>query len=233
MAMDPTLVAALDAPHLRTFFAVRIFFQSTETEVLLHDGSGTLSFAPWSGDTKTFTGKDSIFGTLAALTTIEEKIASEAPDVSITLMAPSNAAFGEINDPRNQGSPVSVWFGLVDDMTGAVIGTPELLWMGRLDTVQSNVAANQQTCELVTVSGFDRLFIAGEGECLNSVWHQSIWPGETGLAYNVASTTDIPWGVEAPKPVTSPAGGYGYGGGYGGYGGGGGGGGGRNYNDHL
>lgn len=200
--MDAVLLHGLSSPSIRTFQAVRIDLQSTGQPIRLLDGSSTVSFAA-DGVTMTFSGRDPVFGTLGGIDTIAEQIASEAPSVSISLLPVSATAIGELSRPENQGSRVRVWFGAVDDITGVVLGT-ELLWSGRLDTVVTHIQANQQSCELVTVSGFDRLFATNEGEALNKEWHQAIWPGETGLDFNVDSTVEIYWGGEAGKPATTP-----------------------------
>ena len=200
--MDASLLSGLSAPSLRTFAAVKIDLQSTGTSINILDGSASITFAV-DGVSTTFTGRDAIFGTLGGIDTIAEQIASEAPSVSVSIMPVSTNAIGELSQPKNQGSPVRIWFGLVNDLTGAVIGT-ELLWSGRLDTVVTNIQPNGQSCELVTVSAYDRLFAVNEGEALNKAWHQAIWPGETGLDFNVDSTVEIYWGGEAGKPSTTP-----------------------------
>lgn len=200
--MDAVLQSALSAPSLRTFHAIKIDLPSTGTSIHLIDGSGTVRFAI-DGTMTTLTGLDPVFGTVGGIDTIAEQIASEAPGVSISLLPPSSAALGELNAIENQGAPVRLWTGLVDEMSGAVIGV-ELLWSGRLDTVVTNVSPNMQSCELVTVSAYDRLFAVNEGEALNKTWHQARWPGETGLDFNVDSTVEIFWGGEAGKPSTTP-----------------------------
>lgn len=200
--MDAALLTSLAAPALRTFLAVKIDLQSTGTSINLLDGSASITFAV-DGVSTTFTGRDATFGTLGGVDTIAEQIASEAPSVSVSIMPISVNAIGELSQPKNQGSPVRIWFGTVAEMSGAVIGT-ELLWSGRLDTVVTNVQPNGQSCELVTVSAYDRLFAINEGEALNKAWHQAIWPGETGLDFNVDSTVEIYWGGEAGKPSTTP-----------------------------
>lgn len=201
--MDAALLSGLSTPSLRTFQAVGIDLQSTGTAIRLLDASATISFVV-DGTVTTFAGRDPVFGTLGGIDSILEQIASEAPSVSISLLPISANAIGEISAPENQGSPVRIWFGIVDDLTGAVIGQPELLWSGRLDIVTTNIQPNAQSCELVTVSAYDRLFATNEGEALNSAWHQAIWPGETGFDFNVDSTVEIYWGGEAGKPATTP-----------------------------
>jgi hypothetical protein len=195
MSLDPALAAGLNAPFLRTFFACQIQMISTGTIVNVIDGSGFVRFDV-DGQSTLFDGRDPIFGTIANMTSITEQVAQEAPTVTITMMTMSDDAFGEINAVRNQGSRVRIWYGLVNDMTGAVVGVPTLLWNGRLNTISSKIDENKQVAEIETVSAFDRLFNADEGQVLNKTWHQSIWPGETGLDFNVTSTVNRYWGNE-------------------------------------
>lgn len=221
MSLNAQLKAALENQSLRVFHAVEINFRATSTFVRLIDGTGVVAF-PVDGTVRTFDGRDEIFGTLAALSSIREEIATEAPTISVTLLPYSLDAFGEINRPEQQGSMVRIWWGLVDDFTGQVIGSPELIWTGRLDIVNSTIDANAMSCELSVVSAFDRLFLADEGQCLNGTWHKSLWPGQTGLDFNIQATVQIVWGADAPVPSVTPASYYGTNYGSGGGGGGGG-----------
>lgn len=194
--MDSTLLNATNAAFLRVFLAVRIELNSGPV-INLIDGSGVVSFLV-NGTATTFTGYDPAFGTLASANSVAERVADEAPHFSLSILPPSISALGTLNDPLQQGSKVYSWWGLVNDDTGAVIGTPELLWNGRLDTVKANISDHVMTADIATVSAFDRLFSAEEGQRLNGEWHRSIWPGETGLDYVYDAQTDIMWGAEAP-----------------------------------
>ncbi len=194
--MDSVLLSASTAAHLRAFVAVRIELLSGPV-INLIDGSGVVTF-PVNGSSVTFTGYDNTFGSLGAANSVAERVADEAPRFSCTLMPPSEQALGTLNDPLQQGSKVYAWWGLYNDDTGTVIGVPELLWNGRLDTVKASISANAMTAEIDTTSAFDRLFTAEEGQRLNGEWHRSIWPNETGLDYTYDATTDVYWGTEAP-----------------------------------
>ncbi len=194
--MDSTLISAASAAHLRVFLAVRIELNSGPV-INLIDGSGVASFQV-NGQSVDFTGYDPTFGSLGAANSIAERVADGAPQFSVTLMPPSENATGTLNDPLQQGSKLYAWWGLYDDEVGAVIGAPELLWNGRLDTVKTNFDANVMRVEVATVSAFDRLFVAEEGQRLNGEWHKSIWPGETGLDAVYDAQSDIFWGQEAP-----------------------------------
>lgn len=193
--LDTALSSAASAPAIRQFIAVRIELDLHTIDLM--DGSAAITF-PVDGTPVTFTGSDPKFGTLAAIGSVSEQMATESPTLSISLYPPSASAIGEIANPSHQGAPVRVWWGILDEATGTPIGTPELLWSGRFDTAKPNLSAGSQVVEIETVSAFDRLFVAEEGARLNKVWHQSIWPNETGLDFNVKALQDVFWGLDAP-----------------------------------
>ncbi|HEY0011553.1 MAG TPA: hypothetical protein VGB79_01725 [Allosphingosinicella sp.] len=197
--------AALAAPSLRAFTAVRI--ELSTGPINLIDGSGFVTFAV-AGVSTVFDGSDPTFGALAGVSSAEERVATTAPRLRVSLMPPTATAVGALSDPENQNALVYVWWGVVNDTTGTVIGSPELLWLGRLDTVTTRTDENMRVCEIDTISAFDRLFAAEEGARLTGTWHKAIWPGETGLDFNIAATHDPFWGAEGPpRPAVTPTGG--------------------------
>jgi hypothetical protein len=210
--LDSTLNAALAGQALRQFLAIRIELIEGGA-INLIDGSGTVTFSA-SGSPVTFEGLDPVYGALASVENMSERVATEAPRLSFTLLPPSDSSLGQLSDPVNQGSSVRVWWGIVNEATGAPIGEPELLWSGRLDNVSTKLGEKTRTCEIDTVSAFDRLFVAEEAARLNGVWHKNIWPDETGLDFNIAAALDPFWGVEAPaRPSVTTSSGHGGGGG--------------------
>lgn len=195
--MNPTLLNALTSQsHLRFFTALRIELNSGQI-INLIDGSGVVVF-PVDGAATTFSGKDDTFGTIAAEQSISERIAEESPTFAFSLLPAGELAIGTLMDPLQQESRVRVWLGLVNDDTGAVIGEPELMWDGRLDTAQTNYSSSMMIAEIETVSAFDRLFVAEEAARLNGVWLRSIFPTDDGLDYVYDATTEVYWGIEAP-----------------------------------
>lgn len=201
--MDGALVTASSASFLRQFIALRIELNSGST-VNLIDGSGVVTF-PVDGVNITFTGSDPVFGTLGTASSIAERVADQAPRFNFSILPPNSTALGTLMQPSQQGSPVRVWWGLVNEDTGATIGT-EAIWTGRFDTCKANSGPNQLGAEIDTVSAFDRMFVAEEGARLNGVWHRSIWPGEAGLDYVYSAQQSIYWGSEAPaKTAVSSA----------------------------
>jgi hypothetical protein len=200
MALNSTLDTAIQGQAIRVFTAVQIALPLTPSfaayTINLIDGAGVVTFTPTGGVSTTFTGEDPTFGVLGTISGINEAIASEAPHLSITMLPPSEVAVGQLNQPLYQGAPVKVWFGLVNEVTGAVIGVPELLFSGRLDTAKTTSQQNSRMVELDVASVFERLFVASEGDRLTDRWHQNIRPGETGLSLNNDALTDPMWGAE-------------------------------------
>lgn len=232
MALDAAMNAALGAHTIRSFMAIRVEFPDDLT-VNLITGSGFVTF-PVDGVVTTFTGKDPIFGVLSSVSNVTEAFATSAPHLGITFLPPTPDAIGALSAPLTQGSRVRAWAGLVNEENGRVIGQPELLWIGRVDTAKTTLDNNSRVVDLDAASVFERLFAANESERLNKVWHRSFHPNESGMDYNTAALVDPMWGADAgkPQPSSGPvAGGGNYGGGSsgggsggaGGYGGGGGG----------
>src|SRR3546814_520081 len=84
-----------------------------DATIRLLDGSGQLVF-----DGETYTGRDPVFGSLAAVEAIEDGVGDEAPALNFTLLPASDAASAELASPDMQGSVVSLWLAAVDRATG-------------------------------------------------------------------------------------------------------------------
>ncbi len=192
--MDATMKAGLDAAHIRQFTAIRAEL-SDGYVVNIIDGSGEITF-PVDGQPVTFDGSDPVYGALIAASSIQEQIATDSPRFTFTMSPPSANALGSLSHPKHQGSSVRVWWGIVNEMTGAPIGKPELMWTGRLDIVRTQLGEGALTAEVETVSAFDRLYADSEAIRLNGVWHRSVWPDESGLDFNIAALSETYWGVE-------------------------------------
>lgn len=206
MALDATLDTGLQSQAIRVFTAVQIALPAAGPypayTVNLIDGAGFVSFFV-NGVSTTFTGEDPTFGVLGTISAVSEAIATEAPRVTITLLPPTSAAVGQLNQPLYQGAPIKLWFGLVNETTGAVIGVPELLFSGRLDTAKTTAQTNSRIVELDVASVFERMFVAQEGDRLTDRWHQTIHPGETGLRLNNDALQDPMWGAETQSSAVT------------------------------
>ena len=203
--LNTALSNALDQRSIRAFFAVQI--ELPNYTINLIDGSGAITFGG-----HTFTGYDPVYGALDEVSPTTEAIATSAPTFSFKLLPPSENAIGGLAAPANQGAPVRAWFGVVNELTGQTIGTPELLWHGRFDTATINVSENSQSVDVMTVSAYDRFFASEEGERLNASWHTKFFPGETGLDQITQALQSPWWGAIGPGGATAKSGG-GYSGG--------------------
>ncbi|SNS53084.1 hypothetical protein SAMN06295912_108113 [Sphingomonas laterariae] len=196
--------AALAGAVVTVFGAIQIDLPGYSLKLL--DGSGALKGAPWNS----FVGRDPTYGALAAIDDLRDGSSEQAPRLSITLNPASDAAAASLAAPSMQGSPVSLWIGAVDEATGAPIPDPELVFLGELDVPHLMADENGRTLEYEVGSVFDRLFELDEGARLTDSFHQSIWPGETGLSAVTGVIDQIYWGMQAPVPaVTQYFGGFG------------------------
>jgi hypothetical protein len=188
---DPALqaAAAADAPFL--FGAIRILFPGYTLRLL--DGAAEIMIGG-----EPFVGQDGVFGTLESIGALGERIGDEAPEIEIGLLPPDASAAATLSSAAMQGSRVEILFGAYDPATGAVVGTPELLFLGEIDvpTIECEQGARRVSYSVVSV--FERLFEVNEGERASHGWHQSIWPGERGLEYMTGTSKNLYWGAKLP-----------------------------------
>lgn len=201
-AFTPQMETALSADTPLIFGALKIELPGYTLRLL--DGAGVVTFG---GDT--YTGRDDTFGGLAAIDALSDGVGDEAPALSITLTPSDDAAASTLASPSMQGSPVSLWLGVVDRATGIVVPDPLLLFYGEVDQPTLKVGKGTRTLEYECVSSFERLFDVDEGMRLADSFHQTVWPSETGLANVTGITKKIFWGSEAPQGSVSYGGGGG------------------------
>lgn len=152
----------------------------------------------------TFTAKDPDFGTIGAVEASGEAISDQAPGGKIVLLPPSSVSAAALFQPDAQGAPIRFWLAEVDRSSGAVVGSPELMFDGLVDTLTLKTSRAGRTVELEYMAAAERLFMVREGNVLSPRWHKSIWPGELGLDHVTGTAVQVPWGVSGPgRGVTS------------------------------
>lgn len=191
--VDPVLQTQLEAPTPFLFGAVKITFPSYTLRLL--DGSGELVI-----DGETYLGLDPTFGTLDSISALEEQLGEEAPEITISLLPPNDAAAASLASGLMQGSLVQIMLGAFNPNTNTVIGTPEQLFLGEIDVPRVERSKGQRMVSYSVVSVFERLFEIREGERASDRWHKSIWPGERGLEQMTGTVKTLYWG--AKRPVT-------------------------------
>jgi len=145
-----------------------------------------------------FTSKDEQLGVIDSVSPVAEAVGDEAPQGSLTMLIPEGAAAADLFMPDAQGGAMYFWLAEVSAATGEVVGTPDMLFAGRIDTLKLTVG-KRRTLEITFMSEAERLFWTREGNVLSPRWHKSIWPGETGLDAATGTQTTVPWGTSAPR----------------------------------
>lgn len=200
MALDLAMQDALDGVSALLFVAVLVDLPAGPLRLL--DGSGEVTFGG-----HTFVGGDAHLGVLAGIEKMSQGLGNDAPSLRLTINPPTNSASADLSAPGNQGAPVKVWFGVLDQADGQVIGDPYLLFDGDLDQPILSVGEGARSLTLECVSAIERAREDDEGVRLNDTFHQSVWPGELGFEFVTEVGHDDPWGRDEPKPGVSRAGG--------------------------
>lgn len=151
-----------------------------------------------------FTGRDGLYGTIGEVEAISEATGDTIPGMDMSLIPPSLEAAVQLCSPANQGSPVRMWLAVVDRDTGLIVPDPELLLAGEVDTMTLEQDAQVLEVQIAVASVFERLFEPDEGAGYSDSFHQSIWPGELGMANMTGTTINELWGPgDKPSAVTT------------------------------
>lgn len=164
-----------------------------------------------------FTSKDDDFGTIDSVDAVTESVGDEAPGGAITLLPPDTTSAADLFQPEAQGSPIRFWLAELNSATGAVVGTPQLMFDGLVDALTVRTSTQRRSLVVEFMAEAERLFSVREGNVLSPRWHKSIWSGEKGFDHVTGTETLVPWGVPGPGRGTVGGGGSG---GLGGVGGG-------------
>lgn len=193
MALDASLDAALQGAAPLVCLLLKAELPDHTTRIL--DGAAEVTFGAES-----YTGEDSVYGTLDGIETMTEQVGTEAPLIRLTFLPATLTALADLTNPANQGSPVTIWFAALSPSTGLLIGEPEMLFFGELDTADADVNSSSTVISMNAASAWERLFDANEGQRLNNAFIQSIYPGALGAAFVISIQRDLPWGYDAPRP---------------------------------
>lgn len=165
-------------------------------------------------ESQTYRSEDAVFGTISALQTMGEGVGDTVPALSMTLLPPDSTAPSEICQPGNQTSRARFIIAEYDAETG-LITTADVFFDGQLDQTVYSFGENTKELGMSIVSLAERFFEGNIGNTMNSVFHKSIFPGETGHDNANGLSVPVAWGVEAPPSNMRRSGGGGYGGGAG------------------
>ena len=164
-------------------------------------------------DAETFAGDDPDFGSIADVAALNEESGDEAPGGRLTFL-PADTAAATLSTPSYQGSRMRFWLARVDEATGEVSGTPELIGDMQLDTTTLRLARGQRRLDMEYISTADRLFSISEGNVLSPTFHKKVWPGELGFDNATGVPLTVAWGVKGPPRGSVAGGGSGGAGGF-------------------
>lgn len=159
----------------------------------LSDGS----FIDWGAER--YASKDATFGIIGGLQEISEGVGEEVPVFELTLLPPSDTPASTLAAPGYQAARARFWLAEYDYDTGVIVGTPDLQFDGQVDQITLGFGPGQRTMGVSIVSNTARLLERNIGNSLNSAFHKSVWPGETGHDNADGLGRQVAWGVEAGR----------------------------------
>lgn len=175
--------------------------------VFLNDGGVTV----WGGNT--YVDRDPVIGSFSQVSEISDGSNSQLPELEVALAPPSNAALAPLQTAALQRSLVRLWLAEFDASTGAVIGTPDLRFSGRIDRVRQEYGLRQLGIILFCVPELEVLLFLDDGNGLSATFHKSVYPGETGHDQATGLVLPLEWGVKSQRRVAGSGSGGGGGGG--------------------
>lgn len=179
-----------------------------EAELCLCDGA----FVIWGADRYESSHPD--FGTIGSMEPIEEGAGDEIPALRMTFLPKDTAAAADLSRPEWQGCRVRMWIAEVNIETFEVVGDPDLMFDGQLDSTELVIDRGTRELEMDIVSAAERLFVINEGNTLSPRFHKSLYPGELGEDNATGVGIGVAWGTALPAQTYGS--GFSYGGGGGG-----------------
>lgn len=195
-SLTPAMDAAVAAPNPVIFGAVQIDLPSYTLRVI--DGAATVTFNGGN-----FVGRDPTYGVLDSVNPIDDGFGDQAPALEFTFLPAKDAAAADLANAGMQGCRIRAWLGVLLRTTGVVVADPCLLFDGELDVPTLTIGKAKRQLAYACVSAMERLFANDEGIRLSDGWHQSVFPGETGLANMTGIVKKVYWGVAAPNGAAS------------------------------
>jgi hypothetical protein len=164
---------------------------------------------------QTFRDSDSVLGSIASIDAMSEGASDEIPALDIAFNPPGPVAFTALTAGALQRSQVRLWLAEYNVATNAIVGTPDLLFLGQLDQPAIRYSRTEYSISISCVSLAEWMFELDTGNALSDTEHQSRYPGELGHANATGLQIPVAWGIAGP-----PRGAGSSGGGFGGFSGG-------------
>lgn len=176
--MDAALVTAFQAPAPIKCSLVRLDLAGGA--LCLTDG-GFVDFDAGEGEgPEVYIGRHPVYGVLDRIGAIKDGSEAGATRIDIAILPASDVAAAALGSPTTQGMRAQWWEGVMDPVTGALSGEPELKFDGEIDKGRLSVGDTWSiTLECGTQA--ERQLEPNADWRLNHSFHSLIWPGELGL----------------------------------------------------
>ncbi len=188
--MDPALIAGYQQPSPTKATLVRLDLSTGP--ICLTDGG----FVGFGGET--YHGRHPVHGVLSSVGSIKDGAEAETTRIEITILPDDASTAAELGDPSQQGARVQWWEAVINPATGALVGVPLLKFDGEIDKPRLSVGDGWAiTLECGTQA--ERQLEPNADWRLNDAFHQTIWPGETGLIHATDTEKRIYWRQQPPS----------------------------------
>ena len=166
-------------------------------DVFLTDGG----FLTYAGDT--YLPSDITLGSIKSVSSANEEIGNIIPAIDITFNPAGPPSLTEFSQGAIQNSEVIIYSANYLTETNAIIGAPEIQFIGEIDQPVIRIDNDNFEISLTVVSHMESIFESDTGNALSESFHKSIYPGELGHDNAIGLTIPTAFGTFSP-PTTSP-----------------------------
>jgi hypothetical protein len=196
--MDASLVVAYQQPAPIKCTLVR--FDMPGGAICLTDGGFAVHDAGEGEGPETYFGRHPVYGVLSSVGSIKDGADAQTTRIDIVILPASDVATAALGNPSTQGVRVQWWEGVIDPVTGGLMGQPELKFDGEIDKPRLQVGESWSlTLECGTQA--ERQLEPNADWRLNNSFHQKIWgTGELGLQFVDGVTRKKEWRSRPENP---------------------------------
>lgn len=177
--------------------AMVVEWEAPDGDVRLSDG-GVVKFDPGDGEV-TYSGEDSVFGTVASVEVFESGVGDMVEGGNIVFAPNGSATLSDWWRADLENTRLRIWLGEIDS-DGISLTGEDLLADWLVDTtkrVQGDSGA--EALDLDCMSRMQKLFETSQGNVCSDRFHTSIWSGERGFENCHDGPQYFAWGTDNPS----------------------------------